>query len=111
MLFCHCALTYSDTTSGSAFGMELIVTFIITLVFFALMGPANRFPGSIHISSMHFGASIALVHLIAVWDDMYVTLFFMGEFNNTLMCSLTTLFHTDVSSVGTTAFNLMLCSQ
>jgi hypothetical protein len=31
------------------------------------MDPANKFPGAVHLSTLHFGGVVAFVHLIAVF--------------------------------------------
>jgi glycerol uptake facilitator-like aquaporin len=46
--------------------MEFIITFIVVVVLFSLMDPANKFPGAVHLSTLHFGGVVAFVHLIAV---------------------------------------------
>lgn len=56
----------SDVSSGDAFGLEFIITFVVVFVFFALLDPKVRFSGSVHLSTIHFGGVIALVHLIAI---------------------------------------------
>ena len=56
----------SDVSTGDAFGLEFIVTFIVVFAFFSLLDPKLRFAGSSHLSTMHFGAVVTLVHLIAV---------------------------------------------
>eukprot|EP00048_Salpingoeca_helianthica_P016672 m.233561 g.233561 ORF g.233561 m.233561 type:complete len:271 (-) comp19206_c0_seq1:26-838(-) len=55
-----------NISSGAAFGMEFVITFIVVLALFALMEPAFHFPGATHVSTLHYGAVIALVHLIAL---------------------------------------------
>ena len=59
-------LVGSSITSGAAFGMEFIITFIVVLAWFSLIDSQTSFPGSVHMSTLHFGAVVALVHLIAV---------------------------------------------
>lgn len=56
----------SDVSSGDAFGLEFIVTFIVVFAFYSLLDPKLRFAGSSHLSTMHFGAVVTLVHLIAI---------------------------------------------
>lgn len=46
--------------------MEFVITFIVVLAWFSLIDSQTHFPGAVHMSTLHFGAIVALVHLIAV---------------------------------------------
>ena len=74
ILILRFAETYIDcrnVTTGSAFGMELIITFLVVLSFFALMNPEDKSVEGVKVSTLHFGGVIALVHLIAVGKYSY----------------------------------------
>jgi len=71
-------ILHPSLTPSQGFGVEFLMTFILTFTFFATMDPKRRNQGN---DAIALGMTMTLLHIVGVSDDCYMAVIDNSSFS------------------------------